>query len=223
MDKNGAKWGEMGNSEKFPKTTFSEIWKKCVKLVEMGNNRRKMGQLGQIPHFVQSHFSHLFTASPPFPNVPLGRKRKILSSRNWSIPRLARCLGPQSARHDRLLGPRSEGAEARQQTVRHHPHGPEGHRPAVAVAATLKERDVVREPGPRLRSHGAPAWPREGPGAATAMTGDVLIHQGAGVGGEGDPADPPRVWWCLGRRQHNMQHAQITRVREWPVKSRKRP
>ena len=32
-----------------------------------------------------------------------------------------------------------------------------------------------------------------------------------------------RVWCCLRRRQHNMRHMQITRVKEKLVKSRKRP
>ena len=76
--KMGGDWGEVGemgetgNNEKLPKIHSRKCRKRCVKLV--GNGRKigvKWDNLGHIPHFTQSQFSHFSTALPPFPQDPL--------------------------------------------------------------------------------------------------------------------------------------------------------
>ena len=69
--KMAAKWGKMGNCEKLPKIP-SENWRKMCEIDWKGEKiGERRDNLGQTPHFFQSHFPHFPTASPPFPHVPL--------------------------------------------------------------------------------------------------------------------------------------------------------
>ena len=83
MGENGGKRGKMGGngeSWEIAKNTLWGVQKKCVQLI---GNRRKFGEkrdnLAQISHYSESHFPHLSTTSPPFPQVPL----MSFARRNW--------------------------------------------------------------------------------------------------------------------------------------------